>query len=411
MAKSAVFAAILLSLSVSAQVAEYGQCPTACASPYVCTVINPYYSQCLPGSTSTTSHASTTTSTTSHVSTATSTSSTITSLTTTTKTTTTSTPISSATSSAPPSTISGTTATGQEIRADQDPVYHFYLQNSAGTAVLGPEAGDGIFNINGSILDTTTGLYLNIAPSTGPSYRGLTFDKTPTFTGWSLEGDTIITATTSTYGRQLNFLGGKTSYVMAHKCGESRPNDGGLRLRATSCTKHRPLAILRGEASFSQKVVHSLNYGVLALRDLVIRDTAWNGTVACDVEKTVNWTTTWSACAGHAPTHRHPRTTLNRAIDHCGYGLRQGPLCEPSELEVGLPHLNGLRVSEMADKAYPKLLTTIKFRGCKQVVLLMGTSPKYRKRDNILDFDHSCAGFIESVKVAIGVGRRVSLKV
>ncbi|KAG8882765.1 hypothetical protein FRB97_007804 [Tulasnella sp. 331] len=82
---------------------------------------------------------------------------------------------------------------------------------ASGTAVLGPEAGDGIFNINGSILDTTTGLYLNIAPSTGPSYRGLTFDKTPTFTGWSLEGDTIITATTSTYGRQLNFLVCETS--------------------------------------------------------------------------------------------------------------------------------------------------------------------------------------------------------
>ncbi|KAG8864855.1 hypothetical protein FRB96_003441 [Tulasnella sp. 330] len=205
MAKAVLFAALLLSVGVSAQNVEYSQCggigytgATTCVSPYVCTVINPYYSQCLPGSTSTTS---TTTSTTSKVTTS------ITS-------TTTSTPLSTittATSSAPSSTISGTTATGQEIRADQDPVYHFYLQNSGGAAVLGNETGDGIFNINGSIFDTTTGLYFNIAPSTGFSYLGLTFDETPTFTGWSLEGDTIITATTSTYGRQLNFLVCETS--------------------------------------------------------------------------------------------------------------------------------------------------------------------------------------------------------
>ncbi|KAG9021759.1 hypothetical protein FRB95_001502 [Tulasnella sp. JGI-2019a] len=202
MVKSIVAAALLLSIGVRAQVAEYGQCggsgfigSTTCVSPYVCTVLNAFYSQCLPASTLTTS--TTTKSTTSTTTTSTHLSTVTTSTTT--------------TSSAPASTTTGTTTTGQEIRADQDPVYHFYLQNSGGTAVLGPESGDGAFTINGTILDNTTGLYLNIGPTTGFSYRQLTFDKTATFSGWALEGDTIITATTSSYGRQLNFVVCETS--------------------------------------------------------------------------------------------------------------------------------------------------------------------------------------------------------
>ncbi|KAG8999319.1 hypothetical protein FRB94_006250 [Tulasnella sp. JGI-2019a] len=205
MVKSIVAAALLLSIGVRAQVAEYGQCggsgftgTTTCVSPYVCTVLNTFYSQCLPGSTTSTTTKGTTSTTTTSTR-----SSTFTTVSKTTSTTT--------TSSAPASTTTGTTTTGQEIRADQDPVYHFYLQNSAGTAVLGPESGDGVFTINGTILDNTTGLYLNIGPTTGFSYRKLTFDKTASFSGWALEGDTIITATSSSYGRQLNFVVCETS--------------------------------------------------------------------------------------------------------------------------------------------------------------------------------------------------------
>ncbi|KZS89314.1 cellulase CEL6B [Sistotremastrum niveocremeum HHB9708] len=59
---------------VAAQAAEYAQCgginysgPTTCVSPYVCTYSNPYYSQCLPGtSSSSSSHSTTTSSSSSH---------------------------------------------------------------------------------------------------------------------------------------------------------------------------------------------------------------------------------------------------------------------------------------------------------------------------------------------------------
>ncbi|KAG8973854.1 hypothetical protein FRC05_008074 [Tulasnella sp. 425] len=108
------------------------------------------------------------------------------------------------------STTSAPAGTGVEIRTVQDPVYHLYLQNDGGTAVIGPESSGGLFTINGSIKLNGPNLYLNIANST-TSYHALTFDSTATFTGWALEGDTIITAQSSQYGRQLNFLACPTS--------------------------------------------------------------------------------------------------------------------------------------------------------------------------------------------------------
>jgi hypothetical protein len=114
----------------------------------------------------------------------------------------------------------------EQIRSDQDPVFHLYLQkypknsvslgNSSpricGTdteadtlVVLGPQSTSEYFNINGSIQSTNSSLYLNIgADST--SYKTLTFDKTASTTVWGLEGDTIITTKASSYGRQLNFV-------------------------------------------------------------------------------------------------------------------------------------------------------------------------------------------------------------
>ncbi|KAG8973853.1 hypothetical protein FRC05_008073 [Tulasnella sp. 425] len=91
------------------------------------------------------------------------------------------------------STTAAPAGTGVEIRTVQDPVYHLYLQNDGGTAVIGPESSSGKFTINGSIKLNGPNLYLNIASGT-TSYRALTFDSTATFTGWALEGDTIITA-------------------------------------------------------------------------------------------------------------------------------------------------------------------------------------------------------------------------
>ncbi|KZP17917.1 glycoside hydrolase family 45 protein [Athelia psychrophila] len=63
---TALSAVALGSALINAQVAEYGQCggiswtdSTTCASPYVCSVVNAYYSQCVPGSASATTAATT----------------------------------------------------------------------------------------------------------------------------------------------------------------------------------------------------------------------------------------------------------------------------------------------------------------------------------------------------------------
>lgn len=67
--------------------------------------------------------------------------------------------------------------------------------------VLGPAATSEYFNIAGSIQSTNSSLYINIGGDS-TSYKTLTFDKTATTTGWGLEGDTIITTQTSSYGRR-----------------------------------------------------------------------------------------------------------------------------------------------------------------------------------------------------------------
>lgn len=67
--------------------------------------------------------------------------------------------------------------------------------------VLGPAATSEYFNIAGSIQSTNTSNYINIGSDT-TSYKTLTFGKTAVTTGWGLEGDTIITTQTSSYGRR-----------------------------------------------------------------------------------------------------------------------------------------------------------------------------------------------------------------
>lgn len=185
-----LLALALLAGAVSAQQPAWAQCggigwsgATTCVSGYACVAQNAYYSQCVPGAApSTTAPAPSTTATV----TATTTKSTA-----------------SATSTGP----AAPAASGVQIRGVQDPVFHLYLQNANGTAVLGPEASSGRFTIGGSIAlnGGPAPLYLNVG-SESTSYRSLSFGAAPSFAGWGLEGDTIITTTSSTYGRQLNFV-------------------------------------------------------------------------------------------------------------------------------------------------------------------------------------------------------------
>lgn len=92
----------------------------------------------------------------------------------------------------------------EQIRSDQDPVFHYYLQaypEDKTIPALGPEASSETYNIDGSIQSTNTSMYLNIGNDT-TSYKTLTFGNTSSTTAWGLEGDTIITTTSSSYGRR-----------------------------------------------------------------------------------------------------------------------------------------------------------------------------------------------------------------
>ncbi|GJE92236.1 carbohydrate-binding module family 1 protein [Phanerochaete sordida] len=175
-----------------AQSPVWGQCggtgwagSTTCASGSTCTILNPYYSQCIPGTATVSSASSVPTSASSAVP-----------------------------PPPPPSGPSTTTSaapapTGSQIRAVNDPVFHFYLQNDAGQPVLGPEASSGYFAISGGTIQLTdgSGLYLNVQTDATTSYKPLTFDTSASTTDWQLEGDTIITNNP----RELNFLACATS--------------------------------------------------------------------------------------------------------------------------------------------------------------------------------------------------------
>ncbi|KIM32456.1 carbohydrate-binding module family 1 protein [Serendipita vermifera MAFF 305830] len=215
----------LVTAQSTAPAGIWGQCggtnwsgPTTCVAGTVCNYYNAYYSQCIPstsGQTSTSSSAVSRSTVTPSVSTRSSSTT-------------------SATSSAP--TV---TSTGYQIRGVSDPVYHLYLQSLNGVPVLGPESSSGYFNISGYIrLNSSPYQYLNIVNAT-TSYKPLTFDSAATFTGWALEGDTIITSTSSSYGRQLNFLACPASssgyYQLYLQTGSQTPSSS-----CTSQTIHLP---------------------------------------------------------------------------------------------------------------------------------------------------------------------------
>jgi hypothetical protein len=91
-----------------------------------------------------------------------------------------------------------------QIRGVEDPIYYLYLQalpSSKSTPVMGPVATSEYFVIGDTIQSTNTLMYLNIGTST-TSYLPLSFNSTASTTAWRLEGDTIITESTSSYGRR-----------------------------------------------------------------------------------------------------------------------------------------------------------------------------------------------------------------
>ncbi|KAI4517747.1 hypothetical protein EV122DRAFT_282484 [Schizophyllum commune] len=136
-------------------------------------------------------------------------------------------------------TTSAAAATGSQIRAVQDPVFHFYLQNNAGTPMLGPESSSGYFTLGSTIAlndeSSASPLYLNVNSSVSTSYQPLTLDPTASTTNWGLEGDTIIL----TNPRQLNFLACATADAAFYDVYVQNGNDtpGGS---CTMITLHLP---------------------------------------------------------------------------------------------------------------------------------------------------------------------------
>jgi len=215
---------IILSGSGTQNLYDHRTGATTCVAGYTCTYSNPYYSQCLPGTASTSSSTTIKPSSTS----------------TTTKPTTTSTgTTTTSTTTTATTTSTGATPTGSQIRTVQDPVFHFYLQNIGGVPVLGPESSAGLFTIGGTIsLNQADGskLYLNLNTTGTASYQPLTFGNTATTTDWGLEGDTIITTTP----RQLNFIACATSSSTVYNLYLQNGNDTPAGQSCTLQTIHLP---------------------------------------------------------------------------------------------------------------------------------------------------------------------------
>ncbi|KAK8086777.1 hypothetical protein PG994_001751 [Apiospora phragmitis] len=98
----------------------------------------------------------------------------------------------------------------EQIRAVQDPIFHYYLQaypEDPSIPVMGPESSSEYFNIAGTIQSTNTSQYLSVGDDS-TSYKTLTFANATGGSGtnvWALEGDTIITGQSSSWGRHGNF--------------------------------------------------------------------------------------------------------------------------------------------------------------------------------------------------------------
>ncbi|KAI0505335.1 hypothetical protein F5B22DRAFT_528456 [Xylaria bambusicola] len=99
----------------------------------------------------------------------------------------------------------------EQIRGVSSPIFHYYLQayrQDPKIPVMGPEASSEYFNIaSGAIQSANSSAYLTVGQDS-TSYKTLTLSAgtAAAALGWALEGDTIITGTSSAWGRQLNFL-------------------------------------------------------------------------------------------------------------------------------------------------------------------------------------------------------------
>ncbi|KXH38373.1 hypothetical protein CNYM01_09394 [Colletotrichum nymphaeae SA-01] len=93
----------------------------------------------------------------------------------------------------------------EKIRGVTDPVYHLYLQaypKDKSIPVLGPEASAEFFNIAGTIQSANSSSYLNIGGD-ATSYKILSLSNASGTSAWGLEGDTIITTQSSSWGRRM----------------------------------------------------------------------------------------------------------------------------------------------------------------------------------------------------------------
>lgn len=86
----------------------------------------------------------------------------------------------------------------------------------ASIPVIGPENAADEFTIGGTIQSKKTGKYLNIQTTT-TSYKPLAWESEGVTTAWGLEGDTIITVQTSSYGRRKLALLERSSVLRSWK--------------------------------------------------------------------------------------------------------------------------------------------------------------------------------------------------
>jgi len=177
-------AVVLGSGSAFAQQSAWGQCggtgwtgSTSCVSGYVCTFSSQYYSQCIPGTATTTSTPGGSPTTT--------------------------TPVGSSTPTGPAGSGPGTTLQSGYywIRSVEAPNFHKYLQTSPvytpGTAIMADYTTAGQFNIvNGQLVELVSGslLYAVVSPQTDSSVTKLavTFSTTQnTYGTFAFSGDAV----------------------------------------------------------------------------------------------------------------------------------------------------------------------------------------------------------------------------
>jgi len=127
---------------------------------------------------------------------------------------------------APSPTVAAEATGPTQIRTDQDPVYHFYLQESGGAPILGPEASASNFTVGSTVEMSGATLFLNVNMNVTTSYKPLTLDSTAKTTTWTMSGDTIVAS------GQQNFvvcpMTGSSNFNLFLQTGDDMPS--------TACT-------------------------------------------------------------------------------------------------------------------------------------------------------------------------------